>query len=137
VPAERETVATFDAEHDLEELREAVETFDDQCGRIVSHWTETIGQLSRQGGRVVVWGSGSKGVAFLTTLGVTDQVACVVDINPHKHGKFMPGTGHPIVGPDNLTEYQPTHVIVMNPVYCDEIGRDLEKRSIDAEMLAV
>jgi len=137
LPADRETVATFDAEHDLEVLREVVETFDDQCGRIVQHWTETIDQLHRQGARVVVWGSGSKGVAFLTTLGVTDQVACVVDINPHKHGRFMPGTGHPIVGPDALAEYRPTHVIVMNPVYCDEIGRDLERLSIDAEMLTV
>jgi SAM-dependent methyltransferase len=137
LPASRETVSAFDAEHDLEALQEAVETFDEHCGRVVQHWTDTIGRLHRQGAQIVVWGSGSKGVAFLTTLGVTDQVACVVDINPHKHGRFMPGTGHPIIGPDSLVEYRPTHVIMMNPVYCDEIGRDLERLSIEAEMLAV
>ena len=84
-----------------------------------------------------MWGSGSKGVAFLVTLGVTDQIEYVVDINPIKHGKFMPGSGHPIVGPDFLQQYRPTHVIVMNPIYCDEIGRDLRRMSLESEMLAV
>ena len=51
---------------------------------------------------MVVWGSGSKAVGYLTTLGLRDEIAAVVDINPHKHGKFLAGTGHEIVGPDAL-----------------------------------
>ena len=73
--------------------------------------------------RVAIWGAGSKGVAFLTTLGVRSEVAFAVDINPHKHGFFMPGTGHEVVGPERLREAPPDVVVVMNPIYVEEIRR--------------
>ena len=60
-----------------------------------------------------------------------------MDINPHKHGKFMPGTGQQIVAPEFLREYAPDLVIVMNPVYAGEIGADLKRLGIGAEVMAV
>ncbi len=83
------------------------------------------------GARVAIWGAGSKGVAFLTTLGLTDEVAYAIDINPHKQGMFMPGTGHPVVGPDSLHQSPPDVVIVMNPVYLDEIRSALARGGLD------
>ena len=35
-------------------------------------------------------------MAFLTTLGIEREVDCVVDINPYKQGKYLPGTGHEV-----------------------------------------
>ena len=52
----------------------------------------------------MIWGAGSKGVAFLSMLGVGDEVDYAVDVNPGKHGMFMPGTGHEIVSPNRLEE---------------------------------
>ena len=124
-------------EDDLPTVESAVRAFADRCGSVMQHWQNTIDQIVKDGGRPVVWGSGSKGVSFLTTLGVGKAIEYVVDINPHRHGKFMPGSGQPIVGPDMLADYAPTHVIVMNPIYCDEIGRDLERLGISASLLAV
>ena len=86
---------------------------------------------------VVIWGSGSKGVSFLTTLGLDDGIAGAVDINPHRQGYFMPGTGHRIFGPDDLVELKPDVVIVMNPIYREEIAADLRKRGLTPEILAV
>ena len=68
----------------------------------VAEWRTHGGRAQAQVGRVVVWGSGSKGVAFLGALGGGDAVSHVVDINPHRQGRFMVGTGHPIVGPATL-----------------------------------
>ena len=51
-----------------------------------------------EGRRVVIWGAGSKGVSFLTTLGVEREIEFAVDINPHKHDKFMAATGQRVVG---------------------------------------
>ncbi len=93
--------------------------------------------LHAAGKRTVIWGSGSKGVSFLTTLGLTDEIAGAVDINPHRQGYFMPGTGHQIYGPDDLVEMKPDAVIVMNPIYKDEIAADLEKRGLHPEIFAV
>ena len=46
------------------------------------------------GKRVAIWGGGSKCVSFLTTNGLGAEVAQVIDINPFKQGKYLPGTGH-------------------------------------------
>ena len=60
-----------------------------------------------------------------------------VDINPHKQGKYVPGTGHPIVAPEFLSEYKPEVVFVMNPLYQTEIGERLEELSVQADLVAV
>ena len=92
----------------------------------------------RAGGKTaVIWGSGSKGVSFLTTLGLADGIAGAVDINPHRQGYFMPGTGHRIYGPDDLIELKPDVVIVMNPIYREEIAGDLAKRGLTPEILGI
>lgn len=88
-------------------------------------------------GPVALWGSGSKAVSYLTTLGVVDEVAAVVDINPHKHGKFMAGTAHEILAPEALCAIQPQSVIVMNPIYLEEIKADLHDLGLQPEVWAL
>jgi hypothetical protein len=86
---------------------------------------------------VALWGSGSKAVAFLTTLGVTDEVGAVVDVNPFKHGKYLAGSGHVIVPPEHLRDYRPDVVIAMNPAYCEEIQRELDRLGAGGELMSV
>ena len=102
-----------------------------------ARWRDEVERVRAAGGRTVLWGSGSKGVSFLTTLGLGDQVEAVVDINPHKHGKRMAGTGHEIVAPEALREIDPDLVIAMNPIYLDEIGGDLARLGVETRLLAV
>ena len=87
--------------------------------------------------RVVVWGSGSKAVSYLTTLGIREAVTWIVDVNPYKHGKFLAGTGHEIVAPEFLATYRPDLVVIMNPVYVDEVRADLEQMDLAPELVAV
>ena len=44
---------------------------------------------------------------------VKDELEFVVDINPHKHGQFLAGSGHEIVSPEFLREYKPDSVIAI------------------------
>ncbi len=60
-----------------------------------------------------------------------------MDINPHKHGKFMAGTGQEIVAPEFLVDYDPDLVIVMNPVYTDEIRSELGRLGVTTTVTAV
>ena len=85
----------------------------------------------------MLWGSGSKGVAFLNTLAGAELIEYVVDINPYKHGKFMAGTGQEIVAPERLRDYRPDVVIAMNPIYLNEIQRSLDELGVAAELKAV
>lgn len=124
-------------ENDLDDLRRLVSTFPDRVQHKLKYWRDVLDDATAAGRKVALWGSGSKGVSFLTSLGVTDEVDCVVDINPHRSGHFMSGTGHPIVGPDALKELRPDLVIVMNPIYVDEIRSDLHSMNIAPELLAL
>lgn len=122
---------------DIEQLNIAVEKFAKTCSHSMGYWLNTISRSLADGRRIVLWGSGSKGVAFLTTLKVSEAIEYVVDINPFKHGKYMPATGQQIVPPEFLRQYNPDLVIAMNPVYMDEIQRDLDRLNVKAGLVAV
>jgi SAM-dependent methyltransferase len=103
----------------------------------VAEWRAMVEEHRARGGRVVVWGSGSKGVSFLNAIGGGEGVSHVVDINPHRQGRFMVGTGHPIVGPAALKEVQPTTVVVMNAIYRQEVADLLGGLGLQPELLAL
>ena len=125
-------------EERVADVREAVAGFRRAEEALVQVWADEVGRVSAQGGQTAIWGSGSKGVAFLAALGAqASQVACAVDINPHKHGKFMAGTAHEIVAPARLGESHPDLVVAMNPIYVDEIRRDLERLELTPELRAL
>ena len=89
-------------------------------------------------GRVVLWGSGSKGTAFLHALGpVAAAVDAVIDVNPHLSGKYVAGTGHQILAPAALAEDAAGLVVAMNPVYVDEIRGELDRLSPGAALVAL
>lgn len=135
-PAAGPTTARLPLEHDLAATRDAVRRFPEVCARQLDAFRALLGDAAANGERSALWGSGSKGVAFLTTLGPDAPVECVVDINPHRQGKFMPGTGHPIVAPEGLVDVRPEHVVVMNPIYVQEIGRDLARLALSPRLRA-
>jgi SAM-dependent methyltransferase len=120
-----------------ERFAAGIDSFPTAFTRKLNYWRERMVDNGRRGRKAVIWGSGSKGVAFLTTLGLKEEIACAVDINPHRQGYFMPGTGHPIVGPEQLLEVRPDQVIVMNPIYRKEIGEQLRGLGLEPELLTV
>ena len=121
----------------LDYLKRWVAEFPALFAKQLEFWHTRLDALRTAGKRTVIWGSGSKGVSVLTTLGLTDEIAGAVDINPHRQGCVMPGTGHRIFGPDELMEIKPDAVIVMNPIYKDEIAADLEERGLHPQIFAV
>jgi len=124
-------------EDDLTDLASSVEEFRLRYEENVRTWKQKIAAYRDRGKRVAIWGSGSKCVAFLNTLGINEDIGQVVDINPYRHGKFLPATGKQIASPQALMEYRPDLVIAMNPVYLNEIGRDLRNMGVDSELTAV
>ncbi|WAL62593.1 class I SAM-dependent methyltransferase [Thermocoleostomius sinensis A174] len=124
-------------EEALEQTAADVQYFAAAIETKLFHWKQHLVTLQDQGKRVVIWGSGSKCVAFLTTLGMADQVQYVVDINPHRHGKFIPGVGKEIKSPEFLKVYQPDQIIVMNAIYCAEIQKMLNGMGVGAEIVAL
>jgi hypothetical protein len=125
----------FEAENDLEELERYMRDFKQSCLEKLVQWKSELIQIKKQGRRSAIWGAGSKGVSYLTSLNITDEIDCVVDINPYKHGMYTPGTGHEIVSPEYLKKYRPDAVFVMNLSYAEEIRHHIERIGLDAKLV--
>lgn len=120
------------AEEPVSAIVPKVDSFAQVAARSRAAWLARVKDVIDGGGRVCIWGGGSKAVAFLTTLGLTDHAdqLLVVDINTHKQGKWLPGTQTPVSPPARLATEPPHLVIPMNSVYVDEIRADLERMGL-------
>lgn len=102
-------------------LSRAVDVFERKYRQQIEGWQSDLRALRQNGKRVVLWGAGAKGATFLNALRDVAGVEYIVDINPHKHGLFVPGTGQSVVAPDFLRQYKPELVLITNANYESEI----------------
>jgi hypothetical protein len=136
-PAEAGAVPMLAGEDDLSEIRQLVLGFRNQIAARLAGWRRLIEGYQDEGKRMAIWGGGSKGVSFLTTLGIGDEIPYAVDINPRKQGHFMPGSGHQVVSPRFMRDYRPDVIFVMNPVYTPEIRRTLADLGLEPKLIPV
>lgn len=102
-----------------------------------SHWACRLEACGRDRREVVLWGGGSKAVAFLSSVEHANVIRRVVDINPRKQGGFIPGGGQVVVGPDDLARHPADEVILMNSVYREEVAESLARLDCPARLLAL
>jgi hypothetical protein len=130
-------IASLSNEESPNPMETLVSDFERNHAQNVRRWREIVLSSTKQGRRVAVWGSGSKCVSFLSTVGVTDEIDLIVDINPYRQGKYLPGSGKQISSPVVLKDSPPDLVIAMNPIYLEEIGRELKSMGVTPELMAV
>lgn len=66
------------------------------------------------GKQVAAYGAAAKGNTFLNYAGVkSDLISYVVDRNPAKQGKWMPGSRIPIVDEAHLIQHQPDVIVIL------------------------
>ena len=111
------------------ELAGYVHGFAERYSQTVSYWQESLKKMLLRDIRPVVWGAGSKGVTFLNVLRTAGIIDDVVDINPHKQGRYVPGSGQQVVSPEALDDIRPKVVIAMNPLYTNEIEKMIGERN--------
>ena len=124
-------------EESVDDVAADVQLFTEKIAGKLAYWKQYLDDAQANQEKVVVWGSGSKCVAFLTTLKTIDKIEYAVDINPHRHGKFIPGVGKEIMAPEFLKTYQPDKVIVMNAIYQQEISDMLDEMGVKTEVVAL
>ena len=110
--------------------------FADRSRKLLRAWRNEV--RSRGDGGVAVWGIGSKGVTFLNRMPDADElITHAVDLNPRKHGRHVPGTGHRVTPPEALTERPPSTVLLMNGIYEHEVASRLSSLDSEAELVVV
>jgi len=124
-------------EEPVDELAADVAGFATHAAQQVEEWRTRIDDLVGRGDQVAVWGGGSKAVAFLAAVATGAPGVTVVDINPHKQGKFLPGSAIEVEPPQVLVVKEPQLVVPMNPIYEGEIRSDLTAMGLDTEVVSL
>ena len=71
-------------------------------------------EAEREGKTVAGYGAAAKGNTLLNYAGVRqDLLSYVVDLNPAKQGKFLPGCRTPIVNETHLRQNRPDYVLIL------------------------
>lgn len=83
-------------------------------------------QAARDGKIVAAFGAAAKGNTLLNYCGVrASQIAFVADSNPHKQGRYLPGSRIPILAPEAIYSMKPDYVLILPWNLADEIGAKL------------
>ena len=135
-PARPDSDNTIDPKWAVSNIRDLIDGFQSLYDEQVHSWRRTLADLGGRNRRTVIWGAGSKGVTFVNALSnVQPQIQYVVDVNPRKFGKFIPGTAQRIVEPDFLKEFRPHTTIIMNRIYSNEIQETIRELGLETQVL--
>jgi 2-polyprenyl-3-methyl-5-hydroxy-6-metoxy-1,4-benzoquinol methylase len=88
--------------------------FQSRIEGVKNEFLEFLLQARREGKLVAAYGAAAKGNTLLNFAGVrADLLAFVVDKNPAKQGKYLPGSRIPIVSEKLLIQRRPHYVVVL------------------------
>lgn len=122
---------------ELDAQLELVRAFAGAFRSKVEHWSDRLREFAERGEVIALWGAGAKGATFLSCVRPLDALAQVIDINPRKVGRFVPGTGYEVAAPESLRGQRLDAVLVMNPAYLGEIEEQLRRLGLEPLLLAV
>ncbi len=111
--------------------------FAQQVSQVRDEFVEFLIQCRRAGKKVAAYGAPGKGNTLLNHCGIrADLIAFAVDRNPHKHGRFLPGTHIPISPVERLADERPDVIVIMPWNLRAEIAAQLEHtRAWGAELV--
>ena len=88
--------------------------FQTKAEQVKNGLLEFLLQAKRNGKSVAAYGAAAKGNTLMNFAGIRpDLISFVVDRNPAKQGKFMPGSRIPIWAETEITKRRPDYVVIL------------------------
>lgn len=98
-----------------------------QANRIKHDLVAFLIKAKREGKKVIGYGAAAKGNTLLNYAGVRpDLLTAVVDLNPAKQSKFLPGSRIPIVNESIIRQEKPDYVLILPWNLRHEVTKQLE-----------
>jgi SAM-dependent methyltransferase len=127
----RETCGSVDALMQIERARgldkpETYAAFGEQVKETKRKLLTFLIEAKRAGKTIAGYGAPGKGNTLINYCGIRqDFVDYVVDRNPYKQGKFLPGSRIPIYAPDKMNETKPDYVLILPWNIKDEVMKQM------------
>jgi len=137
IEARAATGSLAPARLDFSSLIRDCRAFGKAAKQAIANCTEHLNRLATCGRPTVLWQGASKTVAFLASLNCGDLIHSAVDLSPQRQGRYLPGDGMPVHAPEALLAIDPGHVVLMNPVYLDEVRALISSMGVTATLLTV
>lgn len=100
----------------------AYTSFQARANNVKDDFVSFLIEAKRKGKRVAAYGAAAKGNTLMNYAGIRPDLVCfVVDLNPAKQNKFMPGSRIPIVAEKQIRETRPDYVVILPWNLRDEI----------------
>lgn len=110
----------------IEELVDEASKYKKNEGNVISFIDSFIDSYEKRG-KIALWGAGAKGNVILNLLDKDEKrIDSVIDVNKDKWGKYISGTGHEIISPEDIVNHNIDTIFVMNRNYYDEIIKLVE-----------
>ncbi len=94
--------------------REFYAGFQEKADRVKDDFINFLISAKHSGKRVVAYGAAAKGNTLINYAGIRpDLIPCVVDRNPAKQGKYLPGSRIPIVDESYIHSEKPDYVVIL------------------------
>jgi ABC-type Fe3+-hydroxamate transport system substrate-binding protein len=103
------------------------EGFQQKVNDVKNQFVRFLLDAKKEGKKVVAYGAAAKGNTFLNYCGIkTDLIDFVVDANPNKQNKYLPGSHIPVVNEETLKEAKPDFVLIFPWNIKEEVIKQLE-----------
>lgn len=125
VYAQRQDTGKHKREARLDELLEQESGLDISTNAFYNHFQDKVNQIKydliqflieakKTGKKVIAYGAAAKGNTLLNYAGIReDLLPFVVDKNPAKQNKYLPGSRIPIVSEDIIKQIKPDYILIL------------------------
>ena len=109
--------------------KENIKNFSIKLKKIRKNFINLLLDLKLQGKKIVAYGAAAKGNTFLNYCNIGENlIDFVVDKNPSKIGKFLPGSHLPIFPIKKLNQSKPDYIIILPWNIKDEVMKQVKKK---------
>ena len=106
--------------------------FQARAEKVKDDFINFLAEAKRQGKTVAAYGAAAKGNTLMNFAALgSDLIQYVVDKNPAKQGKFMPGSRIPIVSPEALQSQRPDYLVILPWNIAEEV---MQQNAVLAEL---